>query len=122
MTKDIDIQTALSAWATRGLPARLDAAATAKLLNFAEHDIPALLRAKKLTPLGDPAPNAPKWFSAVEMIRLAADRGWLNQASRVVSRYWRQKRERCARSRYLRDPKVKDGAGQPRTFLEAELN
>jgi len=23
----------------------------------------------KLTPLGDPAPNAPKWFAAVKMIR-----------------------------------------------------
>ena len=25
---------------------------------------------RQLTPLGDPAPNAPKWFAAVEMIRL----------------------------------------------------
>jgi hypothetical protein len=27
----------------------------------------------KLTPLGDPAPNAPKWFAAADVIRLAAD-------------------------------------------------
>ena len=47
-----------------GLPARLDAASAAKLLGFAEHDIQVLLRTGKLTPLGDPAPNAPKWFAA----------------------------------------------------------
>jgi hypothetical protein len=45
--------------------------ATVKLLGFAEHDIQILMAVGKLTPLGDPAPNAPKWFAAVEMIRLA---------------------------------------------------
>lgn len=29
----------------------------------------------KLTPLGDPAPNAPKWFAAMEVISLAAGNG-----------------------------------------------
>lgn len=91
------LSSALAAWAARGLPARLDAVSTAKLLGFAEHDIQVLLRVGKLTPLGDPAPNAPKWFSAVELIRLAADRDWLNRASREVSKYWRQKRERSSK-------------------------
>ena len=48
----------------------------------------------KLTPLGDPASNAPKWFAAVEMIRLAGDQDWLHKATREISKYWRQKRER----------------------------
>ena len=48
----------------------------------------------KLTPLGDPAPNAPKWFAAVEMIRLAADEDWLHKATKEISKYWRHKRER----------------------------
>jgi hypothetical protein len=48
----------------------------------------------KLTPLGDPAPNAPKWFGAVEMIRLAADQDWLHKATKEISKYWRHKRER----------------------------
>jgi hypothetical protein len=65
---------------------------TAKLLGFAEHDI--LMSARKLTPLGDPASNTPKWFAAVEMIRLAGDEDWLNKATREVPKYWRQKRER----------------------------
>jgi hypothetical protein len=84
----------LATWAARNLPARLDVTATAKLLGFAEHDIQILMGAGKLEPLGDPAPNAPKWFAAVEMIRLAADREWLSKATKEVSRYWRHKRER----------------------------
>jgi hypothetical protein len=48
----------------------------------------------KLTPLGDPAPNAPEWFAAVEMIRLAADQDWLHKATKEISKYWRNKRER----------------------------
>ena len=95
------LQAAVAAWAARGLPARLDAASTARLLGFAEHDIQVLLRVGKLTPLGDPAPNAPKWFAAIELIRLAADRDWLSRASREVSKYWRHKRERCVKPRAL---------------------
>jgi hypothetical protein len=93
MTDDLT-QAALTTWATRGLPARLDVAATAKLLGFAEHEIPVLMAAGKLTPLGDPAPNAPKWFCAVEVIRLAADKEWLHKATKEISKHWRHKRER----------------------------
>jgi hypothetical protein len=84
---------AVAAWAARGLPARLDVGTTAKLLGFAEHDIQILMGSGKLTPLGDPAPNAPKWFAAVEMIRLASDREWLHKATKELSKYWRHKRE-----------------------------
>ena len=61
---------------------------------FPEHDIQILMGVGKLTPLGDPAPNAPKWFAAVEMIRLAADQDWLHKATKEISKYWRNKRER----------------------------
>jgi hypothetical protein len=55
---------------------------------------PTYLTAVVLPPLGDPAPNAPKWFAAVEMIRLAADRDWLYKATKEVAKFWRCKRER----------------------------
>jgi hypothetical protein len=84
----------VATWAARSLPARLDVPATARLLGFAEHDIQILMGCGKLEPLGDPAPNAPKWFAAIEVIRLAADRDWLNKATKEVSKYWRHKRER----------------------------
>jgi hypothetical protein len=75
------------------LPARLDVATTAKLLGFAEHDIQVLMAVGRLIPLGDPAPNAPKWFCAVEVIRLATDKDWLHKATKEISKHWRQKRE-----------------------------
>jgi len=87
----------LATWATRDLPARLDAAATARLLGFAEHDIQVLMRVGRLVPLGDPQPNAPKWFAAIEVIRLATDLDWLNKATREVAKYWRNKRQRQAK-------------------------
>jgi hypothetical protein len=80
--------------AAKDLPARLDVVATAKLLGFAEHDIQILMAVGKLTSLGDPAPNAPKWFAAVEVIRLATDTDWLHKATKEISKYWRNKRVR----------------------------
>ncbi|MGA2543592.1 MAG: hypothetical protein ABSG78_18740 [Verrucomicrobiota bacterium] len=68
--------------------------ATAKLLGFAEHDIQILMAVGKLTPLSDPARNAPKWFAAAEIVRLAADMDWLRKATKEISKYWRHKRER----------------------------
>lgn len=87
-------EAALAAWATKNLPARLEVVATARLLGFAEHDIQILMAASLLTPLGDPAANAPKWFATIELIRLATDEQWLHKATKVVAKYWRQKRER----------------------------
>ena len=84
----------LTTWAAKNLPARLDVPTTAKVLGFAEHDIQILMAAHKLTPLGDPAQNAPKWFAAIEIIQLAADKDWLHKATKEVSKYWRHKRER----------------------------
>jgi hypothetical protein len=42
--------------------------------------------------IGNPAPNAPKWFAAVETIQLAADKDWLHQAAKKISKFWRNKR------------------------------
>ena len=92
-------QAAVMAWTRRNLPARIDVNQTAKLLGFAEHDIPILVAARKLTPLGDPAPNAPKWFAAIEMVQLSLDREWLHKATKELGKYWRQKRERTASGR-----------------------
>jgi hypothetical protein len=88
------MQAVMATWAARDLPARLDVGETAKLLGFAEHDVQILMASGKLTPLGDPVPNAPKWFAAMEIIQLAADHDWLNRATREVSKYWRRRRER----------------------------
>jgi hypothetical protein len=91
MTDDLT-EAVLATWAARHLPARLDVLATAKLLGFSVSDIHVLMTLDKLTPLGDPAPNAPKWFCAVEVIRLATDKEWLHKATREISKHWRHKR------------------------------
>ena len=83
----------MATWSARDLPARLDVGATSKLLGFAQHDIQILMAVGKLTPLGDPAPNAPKWFGAIEMIVLAGDHDWLHKATKEVAKYWRNKRD-----------------------------
>jgi len=91
----------MATWAAKDIPARLDVAETSKLLGFSQHDIQILMAVGKLTPLGDPAPNAPKWFAAVEMIRLAGDQDWLHKATKELSKYWRHKRERRQNPRAL---------------------
>jgi hypothetical protein len=94
MTDDLT-QVTLATWATRGLPARLDVSATAKLLGFTESDMQILMATGKLTPLGDPAPTAPKQFAAIEIIRLATDQVWLHKATKEIAKHWRHKRMRC---------------------------
>jgi len=93
MNNDV-MQTALATWAARNLPGRLDVTQTAKLLGFGEHDVQILMAVGRLRPLGDPAPNAPKWFAAVEMVQLATDQDWLHKATKELAKYWRNKRER----------------------------
>ena len=84
----------------RRLPGRLNTAESALLLGFQEHDICPLIAAKLLSPLGRPAPNAPKFFASVEIASLAQDRDWLAQATRTIARHWLNKNNRKA------DPKA----------------
>jgi hypothetical protein len=87
-------QTLMVTWLAKGYAARLDVPTTAKLLGFAEHDIPVLVASGKIPTLGYPAPNAPKWFAAVVILGLAADPVWLHKATKEVSKYWKEKRAR----------------------------
>jgi hypothetical protein len=78
----------------RRLPGRLTTEETAVVLGFHEHDIPGLVVAKLLCPLGKPAPNAPKYYAAVEIVTLSQDRDWLSQATRELSKCWAEKNRR----------------------------
>ena len=85
------------------LPARLEVKHIAVLLGFSESDIPILIAAGLLKPLGKPAPNAPKFFARVEIERCAHDLAWLNQATRCVAQYWKRKRDRQAKGGQVSD-------------------
>ena len=68
------------------------------MLGFASHDIPILVKAQLLKPLGSPAPNAPKYFSAVYVEGLTKDTVWLSKATKAVSKHWKSKNEKpCAK-------------------------
>ena len=93
MSDDV-IHSALNAWATKDLPARLLASQVAKLLNCTADDVAILVTAGKLCPLGRPRPNAVKFFSTVELIALLADREWLDEATKTIGQFWRRKNAR----------------------------
>jgi hypothetical protein len=94
---------AISAWAAKDLPGRLHASQVGKLLNCSSEDVAILASAGKLRPLGKPRPSAVKYFSAIELIALLADREWLDEVTKTISAYWRRKNER-RKGAMLSDP------------------
>ena len=93
MTSDV-MQAALATWAAKDIPARLQAAQVAKLLNCSTDDVAILASAGKLRALGKPKPNSVKFFSSIELITLLADPDWLDEATKTISQYWRRKNAR----------------------------
>lgn len=75
----------------RRLPAMLNMAQTAVMLGLAEHDIPVLMRAGLLKPLGDPPPNAVKSFGTAQVLELAGEITQLSKIRNAVYEYWRNK-------------------------------
>lgn len=76
------------------LPARLAPERVAQILGFSLYEITVLMRHGLLKPLGKPAPNAHKYFCASEILGLSYDREWLDKATRVISKHWRDKNQR----------------------------
>jgi len=76
------------------LPGQLDSQMTATVLGVQDHDIPTLVKARLLKPLGNPKPNSPKYFAAVEVEAFARDRDFLDKAQRAIQRHWQAKNRR----------------------------
>jgi hypothetical protein len=76
------------------LPARLHAEEVAAALGFKPHDIPTLVDANLLHPVGDPRENGPKYFATVDIDRCGNDREWVDEASAAVIGRNRRKNER----------------------------
>ena len=93
MTDEV-MQATMATWAAKDLPARLLAAQVAKLMNCSTEDVAILVTAGKLQALGKPKPNSVKFFSAVELIGLLADRDWLDEATKTIGQHWRRKNAR----------------------------
>lgn len=68
------------------LPGRLTYELTAQLGGLQVHDIPLLIKAGLLKPLGGGPRNCVKYFAATEVERNFADPKWLDKATKVISR------------------------------------
>jgi hypothetical protein len=73
------------------LPAMLNVQQTAVMLGVGEHDIPVLLRAGLLKPLGNPPANAVKYFASFEVLELAGECGQLSRMRDAIYGYWQGK-------------------------------
>ena len=76
-----------------GTPARLSVEQVAWVLNCQPHDIPILVAARLLKPLGSPPPNGCKFFAAPEILELARDRAWLGRITNALQLHWRHKNQ-----------------------------
>jgi|SRR5579884_17358 len=75
-------------------PARLTVEQVAWTLGCQVHDIPILVSAKLIKPLGNPASNAVKFFSTAEILEQAKDRSWLAKVSNTICQTWQKKNKR----------------------------
>jgi hypothetical protein len=75
----------------RRIPARIDSRMTATILGFQEHDIPVLVSAGFLSPLGKPVQNSTKYFARCDIDASAENPKWLWKATQVVYDHWKIK-------------------------------
>ncbi len=78
-------------------PARLTVEQAAWLLNCQVHDVPTLVAARLLKPLGNPPPNGTKYFATAEILELADDQSFLSKMTNAIHQHW-QKKNGCARN------------------------
>jgi hypothetical protein len=72
-------------------PVRLTVEQTAWILNCQAHDIPVLVVAKLLKPLGNPPPNATKVFATSDVLEKSQDPVWLAKVTNAIHQHWRVK-------------------------------
>ena len=85
-------QTEFLSWKT--VPARLDALQAAWFLGFQPHEIPMLIAAGLLKPLGHPTRNSAKFFATETLEQFRRDEKWLARASDAIGSYWRDRNAR----------------------------
>jgi hypothetical protein len=72
-------------------PARLSAVQLAWVLNCQPHDVPVLVAARLLKPLGNPCPNSVKYFCTLEILELSQNRVWLGKITQALGEHWRRR-------------------------------
>jgi hypothetical protein len=64
------------------------------VLGCQPHDIPILVLARLLRPLGNPPPNGVKFFCTSEVLELLKDRSWLAKMTNTINQYWHRRNTR----------------------------
>ncbi len=100
------------------LPARLTSEQAAWVLNCQAHDIPILVAARLLKPLGNPPPNGIKFFGTADLLELAKDRAWLVKVTSAVNQHWHRQNAK----RKGRPVIVAQGGRSPSDGLAVALN
>jgi hypothetical protein len=73
------------------VPARLTAEQAAWVINCQPSDVPILVAARLLKPLGNPPPNSVKFYAASELLELVKDRAWLAKVTNALNQHWQKK-------------------------------
>jgi len=71
------------------LPAPVTAEQAGWLLNCLPHNIPVLVGARLLKPLGNPPANGYKYFATEEVLELSKDKAWLSRMTNAIHHHWR---------------------------------
>ena len=75
-------------------PARLNVEQAAWVLGCQAHDVPILVAARLLKPLGNPPANGVKYFATTDLLELVKDRAWLVRMTNTVCQHWQGKNAR----------------------------
>ena len=75
-------------------PARLTSEQAAWLIGCQPHNLPALVAAKQLKPLGNTPVNAVKYFCTAEVLELCQDRNWLARVTTAIQNDWARRNAR----------------------------
>src|SRR5579863_10627316 len=80
------------------LPVRLTAEQAGWVLNCQPHDIPALIHARLLKPLGNPSANGTKYFAAADLLETVKDRSWLVKMTTAINQHWQKQNAKNGRA------------------------
>ena len=84
---DASVRTSFSARARKTAPG----AGALPSLFCQPHDVPILVAARLLKPLGNPPPNSVKFFVSSDILDLTKDRTWLAKVTQTLIQHWQKK-------------------------------
>jgi hypothetical protein len=78
----------------RQRPARVNSEQAGWLIGCQPHDLPVLVVAKLVKPLGNPPQNGSKYFSTAEVLEACQDRNWLVRVTKAIQDNWARRNAR----------------------------